>query len=78
LKTLITAVALATLIAAPALAQTRERPGANSNWPQAGQGGQYGARAPGPVMKGGQVIAHDPDPWIRNEILRHSDSGWPD
>ena len=78
MKILITAVALVTLISAPAFAQTRERAGANPNWSQPGQGAQYGARAPGAVVKGGQVIGHDPDPWIRNEILRHSDSGWPD
>ncbi len=70
MKIVITAVALATIIAAPALAQTQERAGANPPSPQ--------ARAPGAVVKGGQVIGHDPDPWIRNEILRHSDSGWPD
>jgi hypothetical protein len=66
MKVLITAVALATLITAPAFAQTQGDPS-----------GQYG-RASAPVMKGGQAIGHDPDPWIRNEILRHSNSGWPD
>jgi hypothetical protein len=78
MKILITAVALAILITAPAFAQTQERAGANPSWSQPGQSGQYGARTAAPVMKGGQVIGHDPDPWIRNEILRHSNSGWPD
>jgi hypothetical protein len=64
MKILITAVALAALITAPALAQ-------------GDPSGQYG-RVSSPVMKGGKAIGHDPDPWIRNEILRHSNSGWPD
>jgi hypothetical protein len=46
MRAFLTAVALATLMAAPALAQTRESPAA--------------------------------DPFIRNEILRHYDSAWPD
>ena len=79
MKTLVTVVALATLVAAPAFAQTRERPVADPITSQAVQGGgQYGVRDPDAVVKGRQVIGRDPDPWIRNEILRHSDSGWPD
>jgi hypothetical protein len=30
------------------------------------------------VIFRGKVIAHDPDPRIRNEIKRHAESGWPD
>ncbi len=30
------------------------------------------------VVFGGKVIGRDPDPWIREEILRHAESGWPD
>jgi hypothetical protein len=75
MKTLLTALALATLIAAPALAQTFDRPDS----PQAAQrGGQNSVRNNDAVVNGGRVIGRDPDPWIRNEILRHSHSGWPD
>jgi len=35
-------------------------------------------RQPNDVVSGGRVIGRDPDPFIRGEILRHSDSGWPD
>jgi hypothetical protein len=27
---------------------------------------------------GGRVIDCDPDPFIRGEVLRHYNSGWPD
>jgi hypothetical protein len=30
------------------------------------------------VVSGNRVIGRDPDPFIRGEILRHYDSGWPD
>jgi hypothetical protein len=30
------------------------------------------------VMSGQHRIGSDPDSFIRGEILRHSDSGWPD
>jgi hypothetical protein len=30
------------------------------------------------VISGNRVIGHDPDPFIRGEILRHYESGWPD
>jgi hypothetical protein len=33
---------------------------------------------PGDVVTGNRIIGHDPDPFIRGEILRHYDSGWPD
>ena len=35
-------------------------------------------RDPDDVVFGGKVIGRDPDPWIREEILRHAESGWPD
>jgi opacity protein-like surface antigen len=41
----------------------------------------FGPRVtPGPddVVSGNRVIGRDPDPFIRGEILRHYDSGWPD
>jgi hypothetical protein len=34
--------------------------------------------SPNGVMSGNRRIGNDPDPFIRGEILRHSDSGWPD
>jgi hypothetical protein len=40
-----------------------------------------GARVTGhsnDVVSGSRVIGRDLDPFIREEILRHSDSGWPD
>ena len=79
MRTLLTAVALATLIAAPALAQARESPAAKPHSPYAAQsGGQYGARDRDAVVTGNRVIGRDPDPFIRNEMLRHYDSAWPD
>jgi hypothetical protein len=33
---------------------------------------------PDDVVSGNRVIGRDPDPFIRGEILRHYDSGWPD
>ena len=30
------------------------------------------------VQPGDRVIGRDPDPFIRGEILRHYNSGWPD
>jgi hypothetical protein len=33
---------------------------------------------PGDVVTGNRIIGRDPDPFIRGEILRHYDSGWPD
>jgi hypothetical protein len=34
--------------------------------------------SPNDVVTGNRVIGRDPDPFIQEEILRHSDSGWPD
>jgi hypothetical protein len=33
---------------------------------------------PSDVISGNRIIGRDPDPFIRGEILRHYDSGWPD
>jgi hypothetical protein len=41
----------------------------------------FGPRAtaqPNGVVSGNRQVGSDPDPFIRGEILRHSDSGWPD
>jgi hypothetical protein len=66
--------ALAGLIAVPAVAQTRDPSASN---PSAAVG-ERSARDSDAVIFRGKVIAPDPDPWIRNEIKRHAESGWPD
>jgi len=33
---------------------------------------------PNDVISGNRIIGRNPDPFIRGEILRHYDSGWPD
>jgi len=41
----------------------------------------FGPRArvqPDDAVSGNRVIGRDPDPFIRGEILRHYNSGWPD
>jgi hypothetical protein len=80
MKTFIAAVALATLVAVPAFAQRSESPAANPSLSQAASQSRHqdGARNSDEVMNGQRAIGRDPDPWIRNEILRHSHSGWPD
>jgi hypothetical protein len=76
-KTLVAAVALATLLTAPAFAQTRDRPTSNPTSPQAAPHNGP-VSDPDAVISNGKVIGRDPDPWIRNEMLRHYDSAWPD
>ena len=75
MKKLVAAVALATLIAGPAVAQRFDSPTQAS--PRQDQN-TNGARDPSAVTDKGRVIGRDPDPWIRNELMRHSHSGWPD
>ncbi len=73
---------LTTLISSPALAQTRHH--ADRGYSTAPQYQPNVVRAPRitrdlkDVVFGGRVIGRDPDPWIRLEILRHAESGWPD
>ena len=81
MKRLVAAVALAMLIAGPAVAQTVDNPSSNPESAQASprrDQNTNGARDSNAVMDKGRVIGRDPDPWIRNEIMRHSHSGWPD
>ena len=78
---LATSVALATLIGAQAANAQRhhaapETYDAQDN-PRYGFGPHVTA-PPNGVMSGHRQIGSDPDPFIRGEILRHSDSGWPD
>jgi hypothetical protein len=58
----------------------RHHPSAEAHDAQANPRGGTGQRATGPddVITGNRVIGRDPDPFIRGEILRHNDSGWPD
>jgi hypothetical protein len=37
-----------------------------------------GTVRPNEVRAGSRIIGSDPDPFIRGEILRHRNSGWPD
>jgi hypothetical protein len=74
MKKILAAMALAALVAGPAMAQTGDRPSPGHHHAVPGSSVQ----SPDAVVKGRSVIGQDPDPWIRNEILRHSDSGWPD
>jgi hypothetical protein len=75
MKDALVAMALATVIASPAFAQTTGGP--SPEYRHAVPGAPPTRNSDG-VAQGGRVIGHDPDAWIRNEILRHSDSGWPD
>jgi hypothetical protein len=74
MKKILAAMALAALVAGPALAKTSDRSPPEHRYAVPGSSVQ----SPDAVTKGRSVIGRDPDPWIRNEILRHSDSGWPD
>jgi len=72
MKALLAAAAIAALIASPAFARSAP----NVHWqhpPQAPDGA-----ASDDVIAGNKRIGRDPDPWIRNEMLRHFHSGWPD
>jgi hypothetical protein len=71
---LATSVALATFLAAET-AYTQE----NSTAPNASYAQQHSITPhPNDVRAGNRWIGRDPDPFIRGEILRHYDSGWPD
>ena len=74
-------VALATLIAAQTAYAQRHHPAPEAHDTQANQHSGFGPHVTAPpngVMSGNRSIASDPDPFIRGEMLRHSDSGWPD
>jgi len=68
IKTLVGAVALATLTTAPVLAQSTRGPA-----PEDGYGSHYDqpiTRNPDDVVIGGKVVGRDPDPFIRGQMLR--------
>ncbi len=73
-------VALSTLIGAgAAYAQSyRGAPAYRDVESNARAEGHPVTRQPGDVVSGHRVTGRDPDPFIRGEILRHYDSGWPD
>ena len=72
-------VALASLVATEA-ASAQDQPSQETAYVQ-----RHHSEAPprvnsqsGDIVTGNRVIGRDPDPFIRGEILRHNDSGWPD
>jgi hypothetical protein len=74
-------VALATLIAAQTAYAQRHYAAPETHDTQANPHFGSGPRVTAPpngVMSGNRQIGSDPDPFVRGEILRHSDSGWPD
>lgn len=76
---LATSVALATLFAAEA-ANAQEYLSHEAAQAQSHHAapGPHVTAPPNAAMSGNRQIGTDPDPFIRGEILRHSDSGWPD
>jgi hypothetical protein len=68
IKTLVSAVALAALITAPAWAQSA-RGSANPKYDQ------HVTRNPDDVVIGNKVVGRDPDPFIRSQILRGYELG---
>lgn len=83
---LMLSAALAIAIAAgPASAQTassrRNYGGPTAYDSQANPHYGFGRRVPvqpHDVVTGDRIIGRDPDPFIRGELLRHYNSGWPD
>src|SRR5262245_9629642 len=75
-------VALATLAAAGAAsAQPRHQAGSTVYDAQANPIYGFGPRTtvqPGDVISGNRLIARDPDPFIRDQLLRDYNSGRPD
>ena len=86
---LATSVAVATLVGAE-VSYARESPdatygrqdrGTAIDTQGTGEEGISGPRVrvkPGDVLTGGRVIGADPDPFIRDQLLRDYDSGTPD
>ena len=75
---LVTSVALATLIAAEAASAQRLRIASEAYDAEANPNYGFGPRVtvqPNDVVSGNKVIGRDPDPSIRNQLLREFDSG---
>jgi hypothetical protein len=86
---LVTSAALAMLVGtegayaqeAPDATYVREDRGTAIDTQATGEEGVDGPRVtvkPGDVLTGGRVIGADPDPFIRDQLLRDYDSGQPD
>jgi hypothetical protein len=87
---LATSVALATLIAAESASAQPVREAHDAQWnrtapeaydAEANPNYKFGPRVtvkPGDVISGDSVIGRDPDPFIRDQLLREYDSGRPD
>ena len=69
MKTLMTAVALAALVASPAFAATKKVAQVRSTAAQS----YASVPAPSVVVSGGQVIGADPDANVRLQLLRDAD-----
>jgi hypothetical protein len=75
---LVTSVALATLLAAEAVSAQRLQTASEAYDAEANPNYGFGPRVtvqPGDVVSGNKVIGRDPDPSIRNQLLREYDSG---
>lgn len=68
MKMLLTAVALAALIASPAVAKTARHHQASGAFASVQEPGNV--RAPNDVYVGTRVIGADPDPAVRLELIR--------
>jgi hypothetical protein len=74
-KLLVVSLALTALAAGPAAAQAphlTSRPAA----PEQGYP-QQAPQSPNDVMVNGRLAGRDPDPFVRNELRRHFETGWP-
>ncbi len=63
------ALTLAAVLAVPAFAQAAARDSDRA---------LAAPLDPNAVIYNGNLIGRDPDPFIRHELLRHAESGWPD
>ncbi len=91
MKMLVTAAALATLLASPAFAQTQSRqapdlqstaraaPAPLPAYEEESGYGSYASSGYGVVIEGGMAIGADPDPRVGLELRRdqgNADAGW--
>jgi hypothetical protein len=79
----VTLVALIIAQSADAAGRSQRRPPAapTAYNTQANPNYGFGPRVriqPNDVVSGNRVIGRDPDPFIRGELLRHYNNGWPD
>ncbi len=74
MKKLATALALATLIASPALAKTHRQLQNEAAQSYAAAPAAYVTPRTGAIVDHGQYVGRDPDPSIRAQLLREHDS----